>query len=524
MTMHDSVRIARRRWASILLTLLLAAAVAVGVYAWQPTVYEATTTIYVSAATGENSQELPQGSALAAQRTQTYADLVTTPAVLGPVIEALRLPTSSAELAEDIEATVPSGTSLVRITASAGEAQAAADLAGATVTSLRALVTEIESPGDGPASEGEARVELAVVQEAEAPVRPQSPRPEITLGTGLALGLLLGLALAFLREARDTSVRTPQDLKDLTAAPLIGVIRRAPAGRWEKRRRDPRSVDATGPFREMRRRLMFGKPPGTPSSYVITSAVEQEGRTSVAVNLARALVDADRRTLLIGADFTNPDLVSWFRATTPGAGQLTDLTPAGLSEVLAGRAYLEDVVITEAEPGLDILPGGRGTVQGLEPANLDAMAALLEGCAETYDVTVIDTPALLNESDAALLAQITTGVILVARYGEVTRAQLGTGLELLTRARARLVGVVFTGVPLRGPDSLRDPRSSRSRRRRRDAGPGPDAGPHEPGRNLSARASGLSWARRRRLPDGTLALSEAAPRSAHIFSLPQDRT
>ncbi|EXF24558.1 hypothetical protein BG28_05140 [Nesterenkonia sp. AN1] len=115
-------------------------------------------------------------------------------------------------------------------------------------------------------------------------------------------------------------------------------------------------------------------------------------------------------------------------------------------------------------------------------------------------------------------------MILVARYGEVTRAQLGTGLELLTRARARLVGVVFTGVPLRGPDSLRDPRSSRSRRRRRDAGPGPDAGPHEPGRNLSARASGLSWARRRRLPDGTLALSEAAPRSAHIFSLPQDRT
>lgn len=522
MTMHDSVRIARRRWASILLTLLLAVAVAAGVYAWQPTIYAASTTIYVSAAAGEDSEELPQGSALAGQRTQTYADLVTTPAVLEPVIEALRLPTSSAQLAQDIEATVPRGTSLVRITASAGEAQAAAEIAGATVTSLQALVNEIESPGDAPATEGQASVELAVVQEAEAPLRPQSPRPEITLGAGLALGLLLGLTLAFLREGRDTSVRTPQDLKDLTAAPLIGVIRRAPAG--QTRRRDPRSGDAAGPFREMRRHLMFGKPPGTPSSYVITSAVEQEGRTSVAVNLARALVDGDRRTLLIGADFTNPDLVTWFRATTPGAGQLTDLTPAGLSEVLAGRAYLEDVVITDAEPGLDVLPAGRGTVQGLEPANLDAMAALLEGCAETYDVTVIDTPALLNESDAALLAQITTGVIMVARYGEVTRAQLGTGLELLTRARARLVGVVFTGVPLHGPDSLRDPRSSRSRRRRRGAGPGPDAGPHDPGRNLGAHTSGLSWGRRRRLPDGTLALSEAAPRSAHIFSLPQDRT
>lgn len=522
MSMHDSVRILRRRWVSILLTLLLALAVAIGVYAWQPTSYTATTTIYVSAATGENSQEFPQDSAFAGQRTQTYADLVTTPAVLDPVIEALRLPTSSAELAQDIEATVPRDTSLVEITASAGQAQAAADIAGETVISLQTLVTEIESPGIGPAPAGEAAVELAVVQDAEAPVRPQSPRPEITLGTGLVVGLLLGLGLAFLREARDTSVRTPQDLKVLTAAPLIGVIRRTPAA--QKRRRGSRSVDARGPYRELRRRLMFGKPAGSPSSYVITSAVEQEGRTTVAVNLALALVDGDRRTLLIGADFTNPDLVSWFRDKSPEAGQLTDLTPAGLSEVLAGRAYLEDVVVTDAAPGLDLLPAGRGTVHGLEPANLDAMAALLEGCAETYDVTIIDTPALLNESDAALLAQITTGVILLARYGEVTRAQLGAGLELLTRARARLVGVVFTGVPPRGPDSLQDPRSSRSRRRRRATGPGPEAGPRDSGRSLSPRASGLSGARRRRLPDGTLTLSEVSPRSVHIFSLPQDRT
>ncbi|MCH8562423.1 Wzz/FepE/Etk N-terminal domain-containing protein [Nesterenkonia sp. LB17] len=524
MALHNFVRICRRRWASILLTPVIAVLFAAAIYVLQPVTYESTTKIYVSAATGESLEELQRGSTVVGQRVKSYADLVTTPAVLDPVVEDLRLPMSSSQLAESIDAEVPRGTSLLEITATADEAQAAADIANSTVTSLQTLVNEIEGPGEDPGSDGAVLVELSVVQDAVASAHPQGPRLELVLGTGLAVGILLGLGLAFLREARDTSVRTPRDLKDLTAAPLLGVTRGAPTVTTQGDRTDPRSVEAVASFREMRMRLMFGKYLDSPSSYVITSSVEGEGRTTVAVNLARSLVEGGRRTLLIGADFANPDIVHWFRTSTSGGGQLTDLTPAGLNEVLSGSAYFEDVIITDAEPGLDILPAGRGADHGLEACALDAMATLLEGCAETYDVTIIDTPALLSQSAAALLAQITTGVIVVARYGEVSRAQLSAGLELLTRARARLVGVVFTGVPPRGPDSLQDRRPPGSRRRRRGGGRGRDGDPGDSGQGLSARASGLSSARRRRLPDGTLALSEAAPGSAHIFTLPQDRT
>ena len=126
-------------------------------------------------------------------------------------------------------------------------------------------------------------------------------------------------------------------------------------------------MDSVASFREMRIRLMSNKSPDSPSSYVITSSVEREGRTTVAVNLARSLVEGERRTLLIGADFGNPDIVDWFRAGAQSRGQVTDLTPAGLSEVLAGRAYLEDVIITDAEPGLDVLPAGRGRTTAWRP-------------------------------------------------------------------------------------------------------------------------------------------------------------
>lgn len=522
MNMHDYVRICRRRWASILLTLLIALAAAAVIYPFQPTTYAATTKIYVSAASGENLEELQQGSDFAEQRAGTYADLVTTPAVLGPVIEELRLPMASSRLAEDIDAEALGGTTLLEITASADTAAAAADIANSTVTSLQELVNEIDRPVSGAASDAVPLVELAVVQEAEVPTRPVSPRLEVTLGIGLAVGLVLGLGLAFLREALDTAVRTPRDLKDLVEAPLLGVIRRSRASSGNRQRSAPGPAECAASFREVRMRLMFGETHGSPSSYVVTSSLEREGRTTVALNLARSLVEGGRRTLLIGADFADPDLVQQLRAGRSQRGQIRDLTPTGLTEVLSGKAYLEDVILRDAEPGLDVVPAGRRTDQRLEATRLDSMAGMLETCAETYDVTIIDTSALLSSSDAALLGQITTGVIVVARYGEVTRAQLSTGLDLLARARARIVGVVFTGVPRRGPDRLHDAHPPTSRRRRSARGPAEVEAPESDPQAHSQRP-GHSAARRRWLPDGTLALSQSTPRAASSLGLPQDR-
>lgn len=519
MTLHDYVRICRRRWASILLTVAIAVIATAIIALLQPVSYASTTKIYVSAATEETLEDRDQGRAVAGQRVATYADLVMTPAVLDPVIESLQLSMSSAELAENIDAEASTGTSLLEITATAGDAEQAADIADATSTSLRALVSEVEGAGEDRAASG-----LAVVQEAEVPAQPQSSQMVLILGLGLAAGLVFGLGVAFLREALDPTVRTRRDLEDLTSAPLLGVIRSGRARPGQKERTAPGQVDAVASFRELRTRLMFGKPAGSPSAYVITSSVEREGRTTVAVNLARSLVDGDRRTLLVGADFGHPDLVQRFGVRTPPRGQGGEQTAAGLSEVLDGTAFLEDVIINDAEPGLDILPAGRGTDPRRMASRLDPMAALLEGCAETYDVTIIDAPALLSDSDVELLAQITTGVIVVARYGEVTRAELSAGLELLARARARLVGVVFTGVPRRGPDSLRGRRSAGPGQRRRDRDRAEGQDPSDAGGTLSDRAAGLSSARRRRLPDGTLSLSEISPDGSRVVALPQDRT
>ncbi|GAA1143217.1 polysaccharide biosynthesis tyrosine autokinase [Nesterenkonia lutea] len=507
MNMHDYLRICRRRWATILLTLIVAVIAAAATYPFQPITYASTTKVFVSASSGTDLVQLQQGSSFAEQRAATYADLVDTPAVLGPVVRSLSLESSAAQLAEDVEAEGLPETTLLEITATAGSAQQAADVADAVVTSLQDVVDEIETSVEGTPVGDPGIMDLAVVQAAEVPVQPQSPRLDVTLGAGLVIGLILGVGLAFLRETLDTTIRRPEDFAPLTVAPLLGVTRREGGGREARRRKGRGTADSAAAFREMRMRLRFGESFSSPSSYVITSSVEGEGRTTVAVNLARSLAEGGRKTLLIGADFENPDLAEWLDMGDQSG------EAGGLRDVLGGRVYLEDVIISGVEEGLDVILPGALEDQSMEPSSVDQVQVLLEACAENYDVTIIDTPALLSVSDAALLAQITTGVIVVTRYGTATRAQLATSFELLARARARVVGLVLAGVPMRGPDSLQERRQRPSRRSR---------GELEPGGVPPISAAERSHAGPRRLSE-TDASASVDSRRDRVVALPQDR-
>ncbi|WP_218219801.1 polysaccharide biosynthesis tyrosine autokinase [Nesterenkonia sp. Act20] len=508
MNMQDYLRICRRRWATILLTLALAVIGAAATYPFQAITYASTTKVFVSASSGADLAQLQQGSSFAEQRAATYADLVSTPAVLGPVVQSLGLSTSATALADDVEAQALADTTLLEITATAGSAQQAADIADAVVTSLQNVVDEIETSLEGSPVGDSGIMDLAVVQAAQVPTTPESPRLDLTLGAGVAIGLILGIGLAFLREALDTTVRRPEDFAPLTVAPLLGVTRREGGGREARRRKGRGTADTAAAFREMRMRLRFGESFSSPSSYVITSSVEREGRTTVAVNLARSLAEGGRKTLLIGADFENPDLSEWLDM------DMEHGETGGLRDVLGGTVYLEDVIIPGVEDGLDvILPGARED-QSMEPASVEKVQALLEACAENYDVTIIDTPALLSVSDAALLAQITTGVIVVTRYGTATRAQLATSFELLARARARVVGLVLVGVPMRGPDSLQERRQRPSRRTRGELDP---AGSPRltVGQNVPAGP--------RRLSESESSASTAESRKNRVVVLPRER-
>lgn len=442
MTTRDFLCVCRRRWVSILAMLLLATSAAVVVFSLQPTVYASTVKVYVSVAIGSDVTELQQGSSFAEQRATTYADLVSTPVVLTPVIEELELDLRSSELAENLDAVVPPDSAVLELTATASSAQLSADIAEAALDSLRSLVNDLEQVRGEPDALDEPLVELSVVQDAEVPDGPQSPRADQTFGIATASGLLLGIGAALLRESLDSRIREHGDIEQLTTAPVLATTPRlSMRQRDDERETGWRGASAETGYREMRTRMFLNESFGSPSSYVITSSLEGDGKTTVAINLARSLEAGGQRALLIEADLQNPGLDSWLPAG--GCGQ----SGRGLTDVLAGSAQVADVVVTDPRTGLDMITAGLASGTGEGQVDRQKMQDLLESCAESYDVTIIDSPALLRVSDAALLARMATGVLVVVRSGVTTAEQLADSLGLLAQAKARLVGLVLTAVP-----------------------------------------------------------------------------
>jgi capsular exopolysaccharide synthesis family protein len=187
-------------------------------------------------------------------------------------------------------------------------------------------------------------------------------------------------------------------------------------------------------YRRLRMSLEEGTPahPFQPQLTVITSAVPAEGKTTTATNLALAYAeDPRRRTLLIDADLRRPSLS---RSITP--------TPTiGLTDVLEGRATLDQALIELADSKLWVLPSGAPSQAPLELLQQRSFGSLISELRRRFDRIVIDAPPTVPFTDAALLASHADGALLVVRAGTTTA-------PLIRRARESLSGANLLGVLL----------------------------------------------------------------------------
>ena len=252
------------------------------------------------------------------------------------------------------------------------------------------------------------------------------------------LGLLLGLGLAVMRELLDTSVKSAEDVAELTETPVLGGILFDPIAPKRPLLSDLEShsprVEA---FRILRTNLQFVDIDRDKKVVVVTSSLPGEGKTSTASNVALALHSAGERTLLVDGDMRRPQLATLF-----------GLEPAvGLTTVLLGRMDLADAIQTHAATGLDVLTSGNLPPNPAELLQSHAMGQLLKEVREDYDVVVIDAPPLLPVTDAALIAAQVDGAMVVVRQGKTSRDQLSHAMDRLEAVGARPLGIAMNMVP-----------------------------------------------------------------------------
>ena len=296
---------------------------------------------------------------------------------------------------------------------------------------------------------------VRIVDAASLPFRPSWPKPALNLALGLFMGLGCGLVLAVFKEVRDSRLHERVEVERTVGLPVLAMIPRlrrpgpvlqattdplAPPARDRRSARVLQDAQITlEAFRTLAVDLKFaaGRSEDGPTVLAVTSSTRGEGKTFTACNLAVTRASHGVQTLLIDADIRGSGVAAFFHSPTPNYG---------LSDLLAGSADFPTVCTRLGVLGRDtlsVIPAGSPTPYSAELLESPAMLRLLQEARAHYDLVVIDTPPLTGITDAASIAAIVDGVILVVREGVTDRPELELTLRRLARVNGRIMGVVF---------------------------------------------------------------------------------
>lgn len=285
---------------------------------------------------------------------------------------------------------------------------------------------------------------LRVIEPATDPGRPVRPNRLLLLLVGAGVGLLFGLALALLLEWLDDSVSDPVDVERYLHAPVLGTIvglgsRDGGAVQIDRiASKLPRSPVSEA-FRAVRTSVEFlgaDADAQVGRVLVVSSCSPREGKTTVASNLAAVLAQDGKRTLLVDADMRRPRVHSVFGIENA----------VGLSNVIAGKARLEEAVVGTDQENLWVLPSGATPPNPAELLGRKSSLALFERLGREFDRVVVDTPPIGVVTDAAVLGRIASQVLMVVAAGRTKKRAAEHGEGLLRSAGAAPTGVILNQV------------------------------------------------------------------------------
>ncbi len=206
---------------------------------------------------------------------------------------------------------------------------------------------------------------------------------------------------------------------------------------------DPKAI-ASEAFRTLRTNLQFTSPDREVKTILITSAGPEDGKSTVAANLAAAWSQSGSRVVLVGCDLRRPVTHAIFGVRNT----------SGLSAYLSGRVSLDEVIIETKVPGLDLIPAGPIPPNPAELLQSKAMRQCLRELRERYDVVLCDGAPAIAVTDAAVVASQTDGTVLVIQSGGTPKEAALHAKQLLERANARILGVVLNRVKVSDRTSM----------------------------------------------------------------------
>ena len=398
-----------------------------------PTMYTAQSEVLVQVSPSSSDlvaaqQAVPASSQLAVVSMCT--DVVKSDAVLKTVIDNLGLHDSVSDLRKKVNLVTSDASMVVQLTASYSNADDSVKIVDALTSQLEKQLQKIYTS---------LQVSLSIVQKPVTPTAPSSPIVIANYGIGIAVGLVLALMGAVIREMLDKGINDASDVQTIVREPVLASVPKAhtvsngvPVVIAKPRGRAAEEV------RRLTTNISFVTPKdlNQPNVIIVTSANPREGKTTVSVNMAAAFAEKGKSVLLIDADVRHPSVA---KALGMNSG-------VGLVSLLAGEVSAKEAIQPYWKSYFQVLLAEEQKTPSGIILGSDAMRQLIDQAAERYDYVIVDTAPMTVANDAAVFAEKGGVLLLVVGQGVVQKKALREVVKEFHISKTDIRGVVLNMV------------------------------------------------------------------------------
>lgn len=275
---------------------------------------------------------------------------------------------------------------------------------------------------------------VSVVDPADVPQSPSSPRLMVNLVVSILAGICIGAGLAFALEQMDEAIADPVEVERRLGLPLLGTVPKVSGDTTPRDALLDRKSELVDAYLAVQTNLAFTTEHGVPRTFAVTSTRPAEGKSTTALALATTLVRGHRKVILIDGDMRSPSIHH--------LGGVDH--NRGLSNFLAGDDNIGTLTFEMSDLGFTAMSAGPIPPNAAELLTGNRLSVLFDRLLETYDHVVVDSPPVMGLADAPLIASRVEGVIYAVESHGIRSSLVKTALARLSSANARIIGGVLT--------------------------------------------------------------------------------